>query len=146
MTARVWMMGVVVLTFLDLALVGLSGCSSGPSPSATPPQNSVIFSKEIQPIFTDNCVVCHQGAGGPARLNLEPNLAYQNLVNVPSSQSPLMRVAPGAPDKSYLLNKLRGTQSQVGGSGAQMPFNAPPLEQTKIDLVAKWISQGAQNN
>ncbi len=135
-----------VLVVILVLASGISGCTSSQPPATTTPANTVSFSKEIQPIFNDSCVVCHQGTGGPAKLNLEPGSAYKNMVNVASSESPLIRVAPGAPDKSYLLNKLRGTQSQVGGSGAQMPYNASPLAQVQIDLIEKWISQGAQNN
>jgi hypothetical protein len=55
-------------------------------------------------------------------------------------------VTPGAPEKSYLLSKLLGTQSQVGGSGSQMPYGASPLQQAQINLIQQWISQGAPDN
>ena len=72
--------------------------------------------------------------------------AYQQLVNKPSLESPLLRVAPGSPDKSYMINKLKGTQAQAGGSGAQMPFGGTPLSQGQIDQIALWISAGAPDN
>jgi hypothetical protein len=68
------------------------------------------------------------------------------LVNIKSTQSPLMRVVPGHPEQSYLMNKLLGTQSQVGGSGAEMPFRSSPLSQDLINSIEQWISQGALNN
>lgn len=113
--------------------------------TATPATSAVSFSKDIQPIFEANCVTCHQGTSGRAGLSLESGAAYSNLVNVKSTESPLMRVAPGAPDQSYLLNKLQGTQGQVGGSGTQMPIDSP-LPQAQISPVQQWISQGAPNN
>ena len=79
-------------------------------------------------------------------LNMQVGSAYKNLVNVKSAESPLMRVAPGTPDKSYIVNKLLGTQGQIDGSGAQMPYGAPPLSQSQIDLIRQWITQGAPNN
>jgi mono/diheme cytochrome c family protein len=107
----------------------------------------VSLSKDIQPIFDANCVICHQGgAYAPAGLSLQSGAAYSNLVNVKSTESPLMRVAPGSPGQSYLINKLLGTQGQVGGSGAQMPFGAAPLPQAQITLIQQWITQGAPNN
>jgi hypothetical protein len=154
---------VCLMVSIIMGLVGwTSGCTS-PTPTTTttptattpvattpsvttPAVTTVSFAKEILPIFSAGCVGCHQGSPGPAGLSLESVVAYNNLVNVKSTESALMRVAPGAPDKSYLLNKLLGTQAQAGGKGAQMPFNAPPLSQTQIELLQKWISAGAANN
>lgn len=134
----------IILLLVGVLAAG-AGCAS--SPGSQPPSNTsgVSFARDIQSIFNANCVVCHQGKG-PAGLSLQSDMAYNNLVNVPSSESPLMRIAPGDPDKSYLPNKLQGTQGQVGGSGERMPFGAAPLPQTQIDLIRQWISQGAPNN
>ena len=135
----------VVLTVLAL---GASACSTSPgsTPSATTASTGVSLSKDIQPILNANCVICHQGTAGPMGLNMQVGSAYKNLVNVKSAESPLMRVAPGTPDKSYIVNKLLGTQGQIDGSGAQMPYGAPPLSQSQIDLIRQWITQGAPNN
>ncbi len=127
-----------------------SGCSSSTGgttgvPAATG-TSSVSFKSSVQPIFNANCVVCHQGSRAPQGLSLEPDVAYQDLVNIASVESPLMRVAPGAPDKSYLVNKLRGTQQQAGGSGVQMPFGATPLSEQNISLIEQWIASGATDN
>jgi hypothetical protein len=141
-----------------LGLLSLLGCSTSSTQNpatntsttsittTTSTTSGVSFSKDIQPIFTNSCVICHQGASGQGGLSLDPGSAYKNLVNAASSESSLMRVAPNSADKSYLLNKLEGTQGQVGGSGAQMPYGAPPLSQPQIDLIQQWISAGAPNN
>ena len=146
--SRIALYGLSLLVGAGLAAA--AACSAGPGPSptpSTPPTASgVSFTKDIQPVFNANCVVCHQGAQGRAGLSLQANAAYNNLVNAKSSESSLLRVAPGAPDKSYLVNKLMGTQGPAGGSGAQMPFGAPPLSQAQISLMQQWISQGAPNN
>ena len=136
-------------------VLGTVACSSGTSttttntttPATTTSSAGVSFSRDIQPIFTANCVVCHTGSNGPGGLSLDPGSAYKNLVNVKSTEATsLNRVSPGAPDKSYLINKLLGTQTQAGGSGAQMPFGASPLPQATISLIQQWISAGAPNN
>jgi len=142
---------------LLFALVGMSvlivsnvvACSSGSTSTTTPSTstNAVIsLSHDIQPIFNQNCVVCHQGNQPPGGLSLQAGSAYNNLVNVKSTESPLMRVMPGHPEQSYLINKLLGIQVQAGGSGAQMPFDSPPLTQSQIDLIEQWITEGAVNN
>ena len=53
--------------------------------------------------------------------------------------SSILRVAPGDPDNSYLIQKLEGSASV----GAQMPLSAPALPQADIDVVRQWISDGA---
>lgn len=117
-----------------------------PAPVAqAPAEPQVSFAREIQPIFTANCS-CHMGRFPSENLNLEPGNAFANLVGVRSRQSPLNRVEPGDPAKSYLIHKLRGTQRSVGGSGARMPFGGRELPAATIQLIERWITQGAQNN
>ena len=160
----------IILIVLDFVLVlsmllAISACRSGsetptpapaPSPSpapapAPPATNSTItisFSKDVQPIFNNYCVTCHQGQGPEqSNLTLEPRLSYGNLVGVASTGNPaLMRVKAGAAGDSYLIAKVTGTQVAAGGKGAQMPYNAAPLTQAQIDLINQWINQGALNN
>jgi mono/diheme cytochrome c family protein len=137
-----------IIIVVVLALVGFGGCSSGQatkSSTSPMPALSIKLSADVQPIFNSTCVVCHQGAG-QAGLSLEPGKAYTNLVGVKSTESSLSRVQAGAPDQSYLMNKLQGTQVQAGGQGAQMPLNGAPLSSAQIELIRQWISQGALNN
>jgi hypothetical protein len=63
------------------------------------------------------------------------------IVNVASSEVPgLMRINPGNPDASYLVQKIQGTAAQ----GVRMPANGPPyLAQDQIDLVRRWVAAGA---
>jgi hypothetical protein len=66
---------------------------------------------------------------------------------VSSHQAPaLLRIEPGRSDRSYLVNKLEGTQGAVGGFGLQMPRFAPPLDAETIQVIREWIDQGAQDN
>jgi hypothetical protein len=153
MVRKNWLHLLMFTVLLSLCvLIALAGCSSAapatPTATTTAPATKagISFSKDIQPIFAANCLICHQGAAGIGGLSLDPAAAYNNLVNKPSTESSLMRVVPGAPEKSYLLNKVLGTQTQAGGIGAQMPFNAPPLSQDMVNKIQQWISQGALNN
>lgn len=99
----------------------------------------ISYDEKIQPIFGGICAQCHNTMETPEGLVLEAGLALDLLVNVRSVQSPLKRVEPGDPEKSYLVHKLRGTQDSVGGSGQQMPAGLAPLRNEDIDLVVQWI-------
>jgi hypothetical protein len=83
---------------------------------------------------------CHTGAAAPEGLRLDEANSFGMLVDVASSQVPsILRVAPGDPDNSYLIQKLEGTASV----GAQMPEGGPPLPQASIDVIRQWIIDGA---
>jgi hypothetical protein len=146
---RLWFATMIVGSSLALVYLA-SGMEKAASTSAADSASAakaalVSFNAQIQPIFNENCVLCHQGVPGAGEMNLEPGIAYSNLLNK-SSESPLMRVTPGAPAASYLIHKLMGTQEGAGGSGARMPYSQPPLDPALTALINQWISQGALNN
>ncbi len=51
-------------------------------------------------------------------------------------------IAPGNPDGSKLVRKIRGTEPV----GERMPFGGPYLSGAQIDLIATWVAQGALDN
>jgi hypothetical protein len=106
---------------------------------------TVSFDQDILPILTQYCVMCHVPGAEQADLVLYPD-AWSQLIGVPSSQSSLLRVEPGFPDKSYLYLKLIGTQETEDGSGLQMPFQQNPLDPAQIEAIRLWIEQGAKQN
>ena len=92
-------------------------------------------------VFTPICTVCHAGAGAPEGLRLDAANSFNLLVNVPSTEVPsLVRIKPGDPDNSYLIQKIEGHASV----GAQMPFGGPPLAPDVIAAMRQWVSDGAQ--
>ena len=91
-------------------------------------------------VFTPICTQCHSGTNAPLGLRLDAANSYAMLVNVPSGEVPgLLRVNPGNPDQSYLVQKISGTASV----GARMPLGQAPLAQDRIDLIRRWIAAGA---
>jgi hypothetical protein len=94
-------------------------------------------------VFTPACSNCHVGATAPLGLRLDAANSYDLLVGVAAvQQSGLLRVDPGDPDSSYLIQKLEGSAA-VGG---QMPLGAPALTQSDIDVIRQWITDGAQRS
>jgi hypothetical protein len=91
-------------------------------------------------VFTPICTACHVGAAAPLGFRLDAASAYAMLVNAPSVEVPaLLRVSPGKPDSSYLIQKLEG-HAAVGG---QMPLGQAPLPQATINVIRLWIQNGA---
>jgi hypothetical protein len=87
-------------------------------------------------------------------LDLRPDAAYAELVGAPAeARRGWLRVSPGQPDASFLLDKLRGTLG--AGEGKPMPIDAttgaPPVEsplpQGYLERVlVPWIRAGAPND
>jgi hypothetical protein len=91
-------------------------------------------------VFTPICSACHVGANAPQGLRLDAASSYALLVGVPSSESPsLLRIKPGDPDNSYLVQKIEG----LAAVGARMPFGQAPLPQATINAIRQWVSDGA---
>lgn len=106
--------------------------------------DDVSFKTDIVPLLKSRCVMCHLPGAEQAGLALHPKGGYANLIEVKSTQSPLLRVAPGKPDDSYLYRKITGTHSQVGGSGERMPFGESSLTADEVERVRRWIEGGAK--
>jgi uncharacterized protein (TIGR03118 family) len=100
-------------------------------------------------VFTPLCSGCHNGsqpANGalPGSQNLTAGNSYASLVNVASHEQPsLLRVKPGDPANSYLIQKLQGAP---GISGERMPLGGPYLDAATIAQIQSWIAAGAANN
>jgi hypothetical protein len=91
-------------------------------------------------VFTPACTVCHSGAAAPQGLRLDADNSYGLLVSMPSVERPgLLRVAPGNPDASYLIQKLEGRAAV----GARMPLGGPYLDAATIGVIRQWIANGA---
>jgi hypothetical protein len=146
----VLVLGIAVLPLLT------AGCGGGGQPNmqstgdatkASPDQTTTeaaMFSKDVQPIFTSKCALsdCH-GADKSAGMQLSAGVAYDNIVNVMSSEDPqLMRVMPSDPDNSYLVMKVEGRQKV----GARMPLTGGPLSDTQIQAIRSWVKAGAKND
>src|SRR5262245_5731739 len=120
--------------FVLSAIAVSTGCDeklssiAGPTPNLEPTFASIqrdIFETTDRAGRT-SCVTCHTNTGrNPSGgLNLNHDVAFEQLVNVDVRGKPgALRVIPGNPDASYLVQKLEGT---AGIAGRRMPNNGPP--------------------
>ena len=132
-----------LLVPISASAILLAGCAKAGSEQSAPKVPS--FAKDVQPIFDNNCVACHQSVGAQQALILEPGKSFANIVGVKSKESGLRLITPDNAGQSYLLLKLEGKQQQAGGSGAQMPLG-DALSPAQIATVQQWIEAGAPDN
>lgn len=128
------------------ALAACAGNGDGLDPNGRPLDEDTggtlqpTFQSIQDNVFTPMCTGCHAGAGAPVGLRLNEGSSYALLVNASSGEVPtLLRVQPGNPDASYLIQKLEGTAAV----GSRMPLNAPPLPASTIAVIRQWIANGA---
>src|SRR6059058_2120844 len=94
------------------------------------PAGDVSFFKDVLPILrAKNCTGCHQ----PAKRGGEYVMTdFAGLLK--GGESSEAAVTPGKPEKSYLIEQI----TPEGGKAA-MPKDAPPLTDTQIATIRKWI-------
>lgn len=136
--------GLWLLAFIAVSYAACGGSPSSPTaPSSTTNSSVSATLSSIQgEIFTPRCVGCH-GDVSNGGLDLRASVAFANLVNTRSSQSSLLRVAPGDLESSYLVHKLDGRSGILGN---RMPQGGPFLSTAELDAIKDWITAGALNN
>ena len=112
----------LLLTLMSLGMISIS-CDNDKIPA--PDENDISFSKNVQPIFTTNCVACHDGGIPP---DLTAGKSYTAIVPA--------YVTAGDASSSDLYESL------VSG---YMPPDGK-LSDEDINIVKNWINQGAKNN
>lgn len=122
---------------------------AGPTPSLEPTFASIqheIF-ESTDTAGRQACTACHTSTGrNPSGgLNLNHDIAYDQLVNAAVREKPgAIRIVPGNPDASYLVQKVEGVSGIVG---RRMPQNGPPyLTDGQILILRRWIAIGAPRN
>jgi hypothetical protein len=77
-------------------------------------------------------------------MDLRPGAAYNSLVGVTSPAKPgAVRVIPGDPENSYIIQKLEGRADIVG---TRMPRGNSFLTEGQLLVIKRWIQLGAPNN
>jgi mono/diheme cytochrome c family protein len=90
------------------------------------PQNTVEFVRDIQPIFAAHCAKCHGAEKQMAELRLD------------NKQIAARMFVAGNSKDSRLLHRVLGLNNE-----ARMPRGGEPLKPEQIELLRRWIDQGA---
>jgi len=107
--------------------------SAGTKPSGPAnPTIKVDFIKDVLPILSENCYVCHSGERPKGGLHLD----NRELALKGSSSGRV--IIPGNAKDSRLVHRIMGLDGK-----SQMPLGREPLGPDQIDTIKRWIDQGA---
>lgn len=98
--------------------------------SDPPPVN---YTTQVLPILRAQCFGCHQPAKAEGGYDMT---TPQTLTAGGDSKDPA--IVPHQPDASKLLDEIT-----IVNGAASMPQDRPPLKESEIDLIRRWISEGA---
>lgn len=97
-------------------------------------EEQVDFSTDVKPILNKHCISCHGGvkkSGGFSVLFEHEAFAI--------TDSGIPAIIRGNPDQSELIKRVLEHDPEL-----RMPYNRPALTEKEIDILKKWIKQGAK--
>ncbi len=96
-------------------------------------RSTVSFNRDVRPILNEKCVACH---GGVRQLG-DVSFIYRDEA-LGKGKSGRPTVVPGKPRASELVARVTSRDPET-----RMPYHAAPLEPREIDLLRRWIEEGA---
>lgn len=99
-----------------------------------PPAKSVDYSTEVKPLLNKKCIACHGGVKKSGGISF---LFREEMIT--EGESGQMAVVPGRPGQSEVIRRITHTDPEV-----RMPPEGVPLTKEEIDLLSRWIEEGAE--
>ena len=96
--------------------------------------NKVDYSTQIKPILNKHCIACH---GGVKKIGDFSLLFRTDALAKTKSGKPA--IVPFHPEKSDFIARL--THEDLD---ERMPYKANPLKKEEIDLLTRWVKEGAE--
>ena len=91
--------------------------------------DTIEFSRDVQPILNQHCLACHGGVKQAADLSF---VYADQLLGV---------IEPGSVEDSVLIERIMSDDDEIR---MPPPDHGPALSDQEIDLIRKWIQQGAE--
>ncbi|WP_341842559.1 DUF1553 domain-containing protein [Chitinophaga caseinilytica] len=113
------------LALVPFTAMWLGGCGSG---------KKVDYSTEVKPILNKHCISCHGGVKQSGGFSV---LFREEALGVTKSGKPA--IVPGDASASEFIRRLHTKDPKE-----RMPLKAAPLSKDEIDILTRWVEQGAE--
>ncbi len=121
--------------------LALTHGAPGSAQQASVPTPRIDFNRDIRPILSDKCFVCH-GPDAPAKK------IKLRLDSEASATADLGRgrraIVPGQPDKSEIIKRITHADPSMRMPPPHLVDSGRTLTKREIDLLTEWIRQGAK--
>src|SRR5450432_1399540 len=97
-------------------------------------RSEIDFNTEVKPILNKNCITCHGGV----RRQADFSLLFRSEA-LKKTKSGKYAIVPGYADRSEMIRRIKLTDPEE-----RMPFKHTPLKNEEIEILTKWINQGAK--
>jgi hypothetical protein len=97
-------------------------------------QEKIDFNTQVRPILNESCISCHGGvkqSGGFGLVFREYAVGETNNGN--------FGIVPGSPEKSEMIARINHSSPEL-----RMPLDRDPLTEEEVNILTKWIDQGAE--
>jgi WD40 repeat protein len=98
---------------------------------------TVSYYRDIRPIFVQNCQGCHQPAKASGGYVMT---SFAALLKKGDSDEP--GIVSGKPEESLVVEQI----TSQDGQPPVMPRGKDPLPEQQVNLIKKWIAQGAKDD
>lgn len=116
---------VIVITILLVSTLAFTYIST---------HKPVDFTLQVKPIINKNCITCHGGVRQKAGFSL---LFREEALAKTKSGKPA--IIPGDADNSEIIRRLT-----LNDPEDRMPYKHDPLSKENIDIIRRWINEGAK--
>ncbi len=121
-----------------LPLAALTLAVLTPSARADEPRGKTVeFNRDIRPILSNNCFVCH----GPDHKLRKGKLRLDVEADALADRGGYKAIDPGKPEKSEVYRRITSTEKR---ERMPPPKHAKQLTAREVDLLKRWIEQGAK--
>ena len=117
------------LALLMIGTLATASAEDAPAKPATP----VSYYRQVGPILQRNCSGCHQPAKAGGKLSLTSFAEFKKGGENGESYT------AGKPDESVIIE-------YISGEKPRMPLKAAPLPKEQVELISRWISEGAKDD
>ncbi|NUQ65895.1 MAG: DUF1553 domain-containing protein [Pirellulales bacterium] len=116
-----------------VVFVFLATTASVVVPATYAADRPVDYARQIKPLLSDRCYACHGPDSGKRQADLRLDVRKIAVESV---------IKPGDADGSYLVERIAAEDPADRMPPAQS--NKPPLTKEEIELVRRWINEGAK--